>query len=97
VSGLPRRARADYNARVPSPGERLIALVRAEPPDRAAIAAFLDGLRVAAITALSGPRLQARLYAMVDYMRRVARDVFIGSAHRGGKETGNYFVLCREE
>src|SRR5881397_2162494 len=67
--GLPRRARADYNARVPSPGERLIALVRAEPPDRAAIAALLDGLphgeRVAAITALSGPRLQARLYASV--------------------------------
>jgi len=57
---LPRRARADYNARVPSPGERLIALIRAEPP-------------------------------------RVARDVFIGSAHRGGKETGNYFVLCREQ
>jgi hypothetical protein len=50
---------------VPSPGERLIALVRVEPPDRAAIAAFLDGLRVAAITALSGPRLQARLYAAV--------------------------------
>jgi len=45
---------------VPSPGERLIALIRAEPP-------------------------------------RVARDVFIGSAHRGGKETGNYFVLCREQ
>ena len=33
---------------------------------------------------------------MIDYMRRVARDVFIGSAHRDGKELGNYFVLCRE-
>jgi hypothetical protein len=33
---------------------------------------------------------------MVDYMRRVSRDVFIGSAYRHGKETGNYFVLCRE-
>jgi len=33
---------------------------------------------------------------MVDYMRRVARDVFIGSAHRGGKELGNYFVLSRD-
>jgi hypothetical protein len=33
---------------------------------------------------------------MVDYMRRVARDVFIGSAYRHGKEAGNYFVLCRE-
>jgi hypothetical protein len=32
---------------------------------------------------------------MVDYLRRVAQDVFIGSAHRGGKETGNYFVLSR--
>ncbi len=33
---------------------------------------------------------------MVDYMRRVSRDVFIGSAYRHGKETGNYFVLCRD-
>ncbi len=33
---------------------------------------------------------------MVDYLRRVSHDVFIGSAHRHGKETGNYFVLCRE-
>jgi len=32
----------------------------------------------------------------VDYMRRVARDVFIGSATRAGKEMGNYFVLARE-
>jgi hypothetical protein len=196
---------------VPSPGERLIELIRAEPPDRAAIATFLDGLapaaRLEAIRALSGPRLQGRLYRavegaprvtmadfvppdapplrevifegknslaaftifqkrfcrpprgqdglwgynhqslawltgpgyfvvredgsrgaaidyrdvppakpptwpevkpndrgfsrfvyrdMVDYMRRVSRDVFIGSAHRDGKELGNYFVLCRE-
>jgi len=33
---------------------------------------------------------------MVDYMRRVSRDVFIGSAHRDGKELGNYFVLARD-
>jgi hypothetical protein len=32
---------------------------------------------------------------MVDYMRRVSRDVFIGRAVRGGKETSNYFILCR--
>lgn len=32
---------------------------------------------------------------MVDYMRRVSRDVFIGSAYRDDKERGNYFVLCR--
>ncbi len=32
---------------------------------------------------------------MVDYMRRVSRDVFIGAAHRHGRELGNYFVLCR--
>jgi hypothetical protein len=32
----------------------------------------------------------------VDYMRRVATDVFIGSATRGGKELGSYFVLVRE-
>ena len=38
----------------------------------------------------------AKLQGMVDYVRRVARDVFVGSAHRGGKETGNYFLLCRD-
>ena len=32
----------------------------------------------------------------VDYMRRVARDVFIGAATRGGNELGSYFVLVRE-
>ena len=32
----------------------------------------------------------------VDYMRRVAADVFIGSATRGGKELGSYFLLVRE-
>ena len=196
---------------MPRPGERLVELIRAEPPDRAAIASFLDGLsradRVEAIRALSGARLQGRLYRavegaprvtmsdfvppetpplreiifegknslgaftifqkrfcrsprerdelwgynhqslawltgpgyfvvhedgtrgaaidyrevppdkpstwpdvkpndrgfsrfvynnMVDYMRRVSRDVFIGRAYRGGKETENYFVLSRE-
>ena len=194
-----------------SSGEWLIQLIRAESPDRAAIASFLDGLsrtdRLEAVRALSGPRLQGRLYRavesaprvtmadfvppdapplrevifegknslaaftlfqkrfcrpprgeeelwgynhqslawltgpgyfvvhedsrrgaaidyrhvppekpaawpevkpndrgfsrfvyrdMVDYMRRVSREVFIGSAHRDGKELGNYFVLCRE-
>ena len=33
---------------------------------------------------------------MVDYLRRVARDVFIGSAHRHGRELGNFFVLSRD-
>lgn len=33
---------------------------------------------------------------MIDYMRRVAEDVFIGSATRGGIELGNYFVIVRE-
>lgn len=33
---------------------------------------------------------------MLDYMRRVASDVYIGSAVRGGKEMGSYFVLVRE-
>jgi hypothetical protein len=32
---------------------------------------------------------------MVDHLRRVARDVFIGSAFRGGKPRGNWFLLCR--
>jgi hypothetical protein len=192
-----------------TPAARLVEMVRAEPPDARAIAAFLDGLSVAerleAIRALSGPDLQRRLFAaaaaaprvtladlvppdapslrevvfhgknslpafthfqkrfcrapagdelwgynhqslgwltgpgyfvvheepgrgaaidyrrvpvrgcpgwpavrpndggfsrfvykdMVDYLRRVATDVFIGSAHRHGRELGNYFVLCR--
>ncbi|HYC01076.1 MAG TPA: hypothetical protein VEC57_18215 [Candidatus Limnocylindrales bacterium] len=33
---------------------------------------------------------------MIDYMRRVAGDVFIGSAVKGGKEMGSYFVVVRE-
>jgi hypothetical protein len=32
---------------------------------------------------------------MVDYLRRVARGVFIGSAYRGGKPIDSYFVLSR--
>ncbi len=32
----------------------------------------------------------------VDYMRRIARDVFIGAATRNGNELGSYFVLVRE-
>jgi len=194
----------------PSVGARFRDLVRAEPPDRRAISAFLDGLahaeRVEAIRALGGARLQARLYEavadapcvtltdlvppdapplrevifegknslpaftlfqkrfcrpstgrgelwgynhqalawltgpgyfvvhddrdgaaidyrevppghpptwpevrpnhrgfsrfvyhdMVDYLRRVSADVFIGRAHRGGKPRSNYFLLCRE-
>jgi hypothetical protein len=196
-----------------APAARLIALLEAEPPDRTAIAAFLDGLthagRVEAIRGVGGARLQRRLWEaakdaprvtladlvpsdapplrqvvfhgknslpaftvfekrfcrppagaragdalwgynhqslawltgpgyfvvhddprgaaidyrevppshpddwppvrpndqglsrfvyrdMVDYLRRVSAHVFIGSAHRGGKELGNYFILCRE-
>lgn len=33
---------------------------------------------------------------MVDFMRRVASDVFIGSAVRGGREMNSYFVVVRE-
>jgi hypothetical protein len=210
-------SQASRSAPSPAPGAtpvgaRLVALVRSEPPDPTAIAAFLDGLthaeRVEAISALHGPGLQRRLYEavkncprvtlgdlvpaatpplteviyegknslpaftrfqkrfcrppgaagaeelwgynhqtlawltgpgyfvvrdhargagidyrevpaehpdgwpaihgndrgiprlvygdMVDYMRRVSRDVFIGSAYRNGKERGNFFVLCRK-
>lgn len=32
----------------------------------------------------------------VDYMRRVARDVFIGTATRKNRELGSYFILVRE-
>ncbi len=34
--------------------------------------------------------------SMVDYMRRVSRRVFIGSATRGEREIGSYFVVARE-
>src|SRR3989442_10334145 len=59
----------------PSVGARFRDLVRAEPPDRRAIAAFLDGLshveRIEAMRALGGARLQARLYAAVAGAPRV--------------------------
>lgn len=192
-------------------GQRLVALIRAEPADPARIASFLDGLtpseRVAALNALGGAGIQRRLYdasagappvtlaelipsstppleqvifhgknslpaftrfqkrlcrpptatnelwgynhqalewatgpgyfvvhedatrgaaldyrelpaappatwpvvrpndrglsrfiynGLVDYLRRVSRDVFVGSAFRKERELGNFFVLCRE-
>ena len=33
---------------------------------------------------------------MVDYLRRVSRDVLIGSAYRGGKSLDSFFLLCRQ-
>ena len=33
---------------------------------------------------------------MLDYMRRVARNVFIGSATKAGREMSSYFILVRE-
>jgi hypothetical protein len=37
------------------------------------------------------------IYAnMLDYMRRVSSDVFIGSAVKGGREMGSYFIVVRE-
>lgn len=37
------------------------------------------------------------IYAhMIDYMRRVSEDVFIGSAVRNGREMNSYFVVVRE-
>jgi len=37
------------------------------------------------------------IYAnMLDYMRRVSSDVFIGSAVRNGKEMNSYFIVVRE-
>jgi hypothetical protein len=198
-------------AALPSIGQRLVALIRAEPAAPAQIASLLDGLtlgeRVAAIDALGGADIQRRLYAasagappvtlrelipsstppleqvifhgknslpaftrfqkrlcrppttanelwgynhqalawitgpgyfvvhedatrgaaldyrelpatppvawpavrpndrglsrfiyngLVDYLRRVSRDVFVGSAFRKERELGNFFVLCRD-
>lgn len=37
------------------------------------------------------------IYAnMLDYMRRVASEVFIGSAVKAGREMGSYFIVVRE-
>ncbi len=51
-----------------TPAERLRALLEPERPDREQVAALLDGMthaeRMEAITSLSGPTLQAKLYAM---------------------------------
>lgn len=33
---------------------------------------------------------------MIDYLRRVSRHAFIGSATKNGKPLDSYFVLCRE-
>ena len=43
-------------------------------------------------------RLGRFVYAgMKDYMRGVSEHMSIGKAVRGGQETENYFVLCRDE
>lgn len=34
---------------------------------------------------------------MIDTLRRVSEHVTIGSASRNGKDTGNWFVLCRQD
>jgi len=40
--------------------------------------------------------LQMLVYAkMIDYLRKVSDHVTIGRAVKNGKETGNYFLLCR--
>jgi len=40
--------------------------------------------------------IQVLLYAkMIDYLRKVSDHVTIGRAVKKGKETGNYFLLCR--
>src|SRR5881409_3604449 len=60
---------------------RLVELLSAELPDRAAIAALLDGLTAAdrheAITALGGARLQSRLYRAVETAPRVTLADFV--------------------
>ncbi len=38
----------------------------------------------------------ALVYAgMVDVMRRISRDLFVGAAYKQGRRSGDYFVLCR--
>jgi hypothetical protein len=41
--------------------------------------------------------LQTLVYGnMIDVLRRVSAHVSIGRAVKKGKDTGNYFLLCRE-
>ena len=43
-------------------------------------------------------RLGRLVYSgMIDVMRPVSKHVTIGRAIRGGKQTENYFALCRED
>jgi hypothetical protein len=45
----------------------------------------------------NGKGLSRFVYAnMLDYMRRVASEVWIGSAVKGGREIGSYFIVVRE-
>ena len=102
------RARADYKARVPSHHQALAWLTGpgyfVVHEDRARGAA-VDYREIPPERPPNWPETRPNdrgfsrfvFRDMVDYVRRVARDVFVGSAHRGGKETGNYFVLCREQ
>ncbi len=60
------------------------------PPDGASLPPNWPGIKA------NERGLQRFVYAkMVDYLRRVSNGVFIGRAVRKGKDTNNYFLLCR--
>src|SRR5262245_23356901 len=74
-AGLPAWGAGSMVRRMPTPGERLVSLLRADPPDATAIADLLTRLapnaRRDAIAALSGPRLQRTLYEVMAGSARV--------------------------
>jgi hypothetical protein len=75
-----------------------------DTPDAPLGGAAFDYTRVPSRTLPSWPEVRTNaggisrfIYGnMLDYMRRVASEVFIGSAVRGGKEMKSYFIVVRE-
>lgn len=75
-----------------------------DTPDASLGGAAFDYTQLPASTLPSWPEVKPNtagisrfIYGnMLDYMRRVASEVFIGSAVRGGREMNSYFIVVRE-
>lgn len=75
-----------------------------DTPDSSLGGAAFDYTRVPTSTLPSWPEVRTNnsglsrlVYGnMLDYMRRVASEVFIGSAVKGGREMNSYFIVVRE-
>ncbi len=65
----------------------------------------IDYYRTPAEQIEGGPKIRSNTFGlsffvygkMVDVMRGVSQHVTVGRAYKFGKETGNYFLLCRQE